>query len=85
MERPLDKHRLCLVRTGRKVRLEFWRKTRRRKSPWDRFLVGSTDGEKDGITLGSMPDECVARYEGRIRELLPEFDPLAMVEAVSLR
>jgi hypothetical protein len=86
MERPLDKHRLCLVRsTGRWVNLELWYKTGRRKSPWDRCLVANMDGRGPGLTLTNHVNDKVRPFVERIQELLPEFDPTAVVETVSLR
>lgn len=85
MERPVDEHRLCLVRLGRQVRLELWLRTGRKKSPWDRLHVATMEGAQDGLALVAKPSSRVEPYEDRIKELLPEFEPTAVVEAVSLR
>jgi hypothetical protein len=86
MERPLDKHRLCLVRsTGRWVNLELWYKTRRRKSPWDRCLVANMDGAEAGLTITNHVNDQAVPFLDRIRDMLPEFSLMAVVETVSLR
>lgn len=89
MERPLGKHRLCLVRAGRRprVQLEVWYKTRRRKEPWDRMLVATMGkvGESDGLVMLGHLNTKVLPLVDKVREAIPEFDALAIVETVSLR
>lgn len=83
-ELPIDKHRLCLTQAGRLVCLELWFKTRRRKSPWDRLLVASmADG--GGLRVEGSVNEKALPFLDQIRASLPEFDPLAVVLAVSSR
>jgi len=87
MERPLGKHRLCLVRVGRglRVQLEVWYKTRRRKSPYDRVLVATMGGESDGLSLTEQVNGRVEPLMGEVRSALSAFEALAIVETVSLR
>lgn len=84
MERPVDKNRLCLVRSGTRVpriSLELWIKTRRRKSPWDRCRIGRV--YDDGIGVHAFVNKRVAPYMDRIQKLIPEFEPTAAVAAVN--
>lgn len=89
MERPLGKHKLCLVRVGQSpsVQLEIWYKTRRRKSPYDRMLVATMGrtGGSDGLSLHASVNSRAEPLLDGVRELLPAFDAMAIVETVSLR
>ena len=84
MEMPVEKNRICLVKSGTrvpKISLELWIKTRRRKSPWDRCRVGVvTIG---GIHFLSAINKRVASHMIRIRNLMPEFEPMAAVAAIN--
>jgi hypothetical protein len=83
-ELPVDKHRLCLTQEGKRLCLELWFKTKRRKSPWDRLLVGSmVDG--GGLALDDEVNARAQPFLNCIRGMLPEFDPLAIVLAVNAR
>ena len=82
-EIPLEKHRLCLVkwRDGAII-LELWIKTRRRKMPWDRCIVAHMHGREIGLTARDpMPYKAEPFSEG-IRELLPEFNSVAITATV---
>lgn len=83
-ELPIDQHRLCLTQDGRRVFLELWLKTKRRKSPWDRLLVATME-DGAGLLMIEAVNIRAEPFLDRIRGLVPKFDSLAIVESVNLR
>lgn len=85
MERQVGTARLCLVKSGTRVprlSLELWIRTRRRKTPWDRCVVGAVEGGR--IRLSESVNRRAAPSMPRIRGLLREFAPAAAVADVTL-
>lgn len=81
----LGKNRLCLVVANRKVVLEVWLKTRRRKSPWDRYPVASMTDPGGGLALNPAVSTKVAEFREQVLAALPSFQAMAVVETVSAR
>lgn len=81
-ELPLDKNLVCLVVAGKRVQLELWVKTRRRKSPYDRCVVATMDGPDGNLSLCGTINTRAVPFRERLQKILSQFEAMAVVEVV---